>query len=151
MQTRVVAPITLIVVMTSVTIGIKVIAFGHLDIAFRLPQNMALWAVGILFSLAVAEPALLRASLAEEYKPSPETNEIRLRYDVVFPEQITRSPKYLLFFNVATGLWVLVVLLTEKAIAISTGTAAMAYATTAYFLAGAAVGLSVHSLLEADQ
>lgn len=92
--------------------AIRLAAFNDLAFWFRLPQDAALWAAGLLFSLAVSEQTYLGTSLTQRIIRKEGGLGYSVDYDVTLREEVGFTPKFMYLFLLGVAIWVLTIVLT---------------------------------------
>ena len=112
-----VGPLVFWSVMYFISAVVKLGAYEDIDVYFEVAPEAALWATGILFTLTASENTYFPARLKLRTSKKPSGTGYDVDYDVVLPEEeIGFTPKFLYFFVVSVGIWIITVLLSGHAI-----------------------------------
>lgn len=152
MNLRVIGPLLFSAMLLAISISVKTLAFEKSSFPLEISPEIALWATGIFFSLAISEQTLLGGKAGYDLKRSSD-NAIEISYRVILPEKIEFSPKYTYLFLYGLMTWIISLLLSEKGALLleqtkgwNTHTYLMCIANI--FVSGLAVGIALRSLKE---
>lgn len=149
MSWRTAGPVVFATLLFVIELSIKGMAYNKQDIWIELPPSIALWAVGVLFSLAVSEQTLLRGGVGYRATAQPGKPVIELEYELRLPSQIDFTPKYLYLFVVIMTVWIVALLLSQEALA-NPGRVQFLMP-CAWFLSGGSVAVALLTLTRADR
>jgi hypothetical protein len=133
--------------------AIKAIAFHNVNFIIDLPEKCSLWAAGVLFSLAVSEQTQFGGRTSYSVSRKQSGTGIEVDYNVILPQQLEFTPKYVYLFVFSMMLWILTLLLCGQVSVWNTaGTGMVLWSSLvcaiAYVLAGANIGISLRALVE---
>ncbi|MDA3789480.1 MAG: hypothetical protein PF503_13440 [Desulfobacula sp.] len=153
MNLKVWGPILFATMLFIVGAAIKIIAFKSDNVFFEMPPDFALWAVGIMFSLAVSEQTQFGGRTYYDISKNKSGTGILVDYKISLPDELSFSPKYIYFFVYSMMIWILTILLSGEASALNSIANYSIYKITAInlvslALAGTSIGVSIRSLLE---
>jgi hypothetical protein len=151
---RVWGPLVFASLLFVIASAIKLIAFGKTSFILDIGSEFALWATGVLFSLAAANKVLLEGRTEQVFKKKSSGTGIENDYIALPPDELDFTPKYLYLFIYSMMSWILTLLISEQAHIIY-GTAkahsfaSISLAFLALSLAATSVGIAIRALLEA--
>lgn len=111
---EVVGPFIFSFLLILVEIAIKGLGFERKFLINDVSPLLCLWSTGIFFTLSVSEGNKINGKISHKLKQS-KTNELTISYVFDLPNSITPSPKYNYFFVIQMGIWLMSVLLSQKA------------------------------------
>ena len=139
---------------------LQYIAFDKAGVFYNLPPDLALWAVGILFTICVSEGALNKAKIATTYTKKKNGLGYMVDYDITLPENITSGSKMMYLFLIVICIWIVSLLLSGSSQESMEALSASAVIKLnqsyfvlmlSYFLSFLSVGLALHTLNEVSQ
>ncbi|RKF45309.1 hypothetical protein BCY92_16815 [Bacillus wiedmannii] len=133
-----------------VEIAIKGLGFDREYLINDLAPLLCLWSTGIFFTLSITEGNKVDGKISHKLKQN-KSNELTISYVFDLPASLTPSPKYNYFFVIQMGIWIISVLLAQKAQDLYTGKEfAFANSLVAInlLLAGFSIAASLTSLWE---
>lgn len=143
-------------VMFAMGAAIKVVAFDSDSLFFDVGPDAALWAVGILFSLAVSEQSHTGARLVHTVTKKPTGAGVEVDYAVFINDDPGFKPKLLYLFVAGIAIWIFVLLVSGVAQEDYSGASRytvriLVYALLGLALAFTSVMLALRALLEATK
>ncbi len=97
---------------------IKSLAFGSETALFELGPKLSLWSSGIFFTLAISEQTKFHGTVKRKVVKKANGRGIEIDYDVDIPEDLEFSSTYLLWLIAAIVIWMVCVVLSNRAIII---------------------------------
>jgi hypothetical protein len=97
--------------------AIKLVAFKSPTVWFEVQPAAALWATGILFTLAVSERTYFRARLVTQVSKKSSGSGVDVNYVVEIPDDLAFSSKMIYLFVGGVAIWILTILLSGYAYA----------------------------------
>jgi len=96
--------------------AIRYVAFDNPLVWVEAAPEAALWATGIFFTLAVSASNFLERRAVPRMEPDAEGTGFRVKYEVVLPQDLRPSQKFLYMFLIAITVWIVDVLLVGSAL-----------------------------------
>lgn len=118
MNLKTIGPFLFATMLFIISVAIKIISFKNQNVWLEVSPEISLWSVGIFFSLSVSEQTQFGGKTA--YKISKKKTGIEINYDVVLPDKLEFSPKYLYLFVFSFMIWVLTQLLSGLTVGLFT-------------------------------
>jgi hypothetical protein len=111
MRLEVIGPLIFGTIMYITAILIKVFTFSDFSFWTQISPDISLWALGILFTIAVSEKTYSNAKLMPKITRHPSGFGYSVDYDITITEHIGFTPKYLYMFLVAVPIWIINILI----------------------------------------
>lgn len=115
MKIEVLGPLIFWSLMFILGAAIKLVAFRSTTVWFEVQPAAALWATGVLFTLAVSERTYFRAKLVTQISKKPSGSGIEVEYVVTIPDDLDFTPKFMYLFLIGVVMWMLTLLLSGYA------------------------------------
>lgn len=135
---------------------IKLIAFKNNSFYIEMPSEFSLWAVGILFSLSVSEQTIFGGKTGYQISKKQSGTGIEVDYQVILPDQLEFTPKYIYLFVFSMSVWIICLLLCGQANTYLHATQpeinlCALVTVIAYMIAGLSIGIALKALVEVGQ
>lgn len=156
MNLNVWGPLLFATMLFIISASVKIIAFKNHNVWLEVAPELALWAVGIFFSLSISEELILGGKTVRTVSKKASGRGLEIDYVPVLPDNVEFSPKYIYLLIYGIMIWVLTTLLSGQAIEIFDQVEWWDYRVCALnacgiVLSGTAVGAAVRALLEASK
>lgn len=152
MTLKVVGPLLFATMLFIVSSAIKAVSFQSFNFYLDMPQEFALWGVGIVFSLAVTEHTHFGVKTVHTITRKKTQTGYEIDYGIVLPEQYHFTPKYIYLFVFSMMLWILTLVLCGRGSIWITDPKmqfeAISAISASFVFAGTNVGISFRSLME---
>ena len=93
MNIRVWGPLLFTAMLFVIAAAIKLAAFSNTTFFIDLPTELALWATGVMFSLAVSEQMILKGRAEAVFRRKETGTGIEIEYRAIAPESLDFSPR----------------------------------------------------------
>lgn len=150
-QIEITGPLILLIMLLAISAAIKGVAFQVQTLAFELAPDLALWALGIVFSVAATARTYFGGQLVYRVTRDPGGRAMRVDYDVSLPEQIEAGPRHLYMLMYTVTVWILVIVFDSDATrrfvaSVTVDWVAQAMNFGCLFLSATAIGLALATL-----
>ena len=132
---------------------IKFVSFTKAAAFLSMGSEFALWATGVLFSLAASEQTRFGGRTEHIFRRKTSGSSIEIQYKALAPDRIDLSPRFLYFFVYSMMIWILCIVISEKSCAIYAlqnqySIKLILLCALCFVLSATSVGIAIRSLLE---
>jgi hypothetical protein len=115
MNLKIVGPLLFAAMLFITSASIKIISFKNHNVWLDVSPELTLWAVGIFFSLSISEQTQFGGKTAYRISRKTSGTGIEINYDVILPDKLEFSPKYVYLFVFSIMIWILTILISGYA------------------------------------
>lgn len=90
---------------------IKVFAFNDSSFWIQIPQEISLWATGVLFTLSTSEKTYYNARLTPKYAKNAAG--FQVDYEITLDDEFGFKPKFIYLFLIGATIWIINLILSN--------------------------------------
>lgn len=116
MNLKISGPLLFATMLFIISAAIKIISFKNQNVWLEVSPELSLWAVGIFFSLSISEQTQFGGKTAYRVSRKTSGTGIEINYEVILPDNLEFSPKYIYLFVYSIMIWILTILISGYAV-----------------------------------